>query len=437
MPSLRGLTDSRAEEVGGRRFFRNERVTASEIFAATARRTGSAACGLHVLVIEDTTEINYQAKAGRKRGLGRVGNGVDCGLFVHSALAVEAGSGLLLGLAGGVIWNRTAAKAANYQELPIEDKESWRWIEAFHQALGQLGAAARVTLVTDREGDIYELLARVSAQADLIVRATHDRAVNDAQKRLFARLADQAVAETILLRVPARDGRAEREVKLELRFCPVRLRRPRRGFDPRDPDEVALSCIEVREVDAPAQVEEPLLWRLYTTHAVTTPEEARTVIGFYRQRWTIEQLHRTMKSRGLDIEESLLADAHALENYAAAVVTASVRVMQLVQARGAAGEVVSAERVFDAEEIQVLEAVVPKFEGRTEKQKNPHPLHSLAWAAWLIARLGGWKGYASERPPGPETFTRGLTRFNAIAEGFAFARQSLHNKPYGSTKQTQ
>ena len=143
-----------------------------------------------------------------------------------------------------------------------------------------------------------------------------------------------------------------------------------------------------------------------------------------------------MKSRGLDIEESLLADAHALENYAAAVVTASVRVMQLVQARGAAGEVVSAERVFDAEDIQVLEAVVPKFEGRTEKQKNPHPLHSLAWAAWVIARLGGWKGYASERPPGPETFTRGLTRFNAIAEGFAFARQSLDNKPPSSTKQT-
>jgi hypothetical protein len=407
------VTDSRAEEVGSRRFFRNERVMASEILATTGLRTGAAAAGLHVLVIEDTTEINYQAKAGRKRGLGRVGNGVDCGLFVHSALAVEAGSGLLLGLAGGVIWNRAAAKAADYQDLVIEAKESWRWIDAFDQAHAQLGAAARVTLVTDREGDIYEVLARVSARADLIVRVTQDRAVNDAEKRLFARLAGQAVAETILLRVPAREGRAERQAKLELRYCPVRVRRPRRGFDARDPDEVALSCIEVREVAVPADVKEPLLWRLYTTHAVTTPQEARTIIAYYRQRWTIEQLHRTMKSRGLDIEESLLADAHALENYAAAVVTASVRVMQLVQARGAAGEGISAERVFDADEIQVLEAAVPKFEGRTEKQKNPHPHHSLAWAAWVIARLGGWKGYASERPPGPETFTRGLQRFTA------------------------
>jgi hypothetical protein len=143
-----------------------------------------------------------------------------------------------------------------------------------------------------------------------------------------------------------------------------------------------------------------------------------------------------MKSRGLDIEESLLADAHALENYVAAAVTASVRVMQLVQGRGAAGEVVSAERVFDAEEIQVLEAVVPKFEGRTEKQKNPYPHRSLAWAAWVIARLGGWKGYASERPPGPETFTRGLQRFTAIAEGFALARQPDDIKPKSSTKLT-
>jgi hypothetical protein len=56
---------------------------------------------------------------------------------------------------------------------------------------------------------------------------------------------------------------------------------------------------------------------------------------------------------------------------------------------------------------------------KTSKQKSPHPRESLVWAAWHIARLRGWTGYASERPPGPITFTRGLQRFEAIAEGFA------------------
>lgn len=95
---LRALADNRAEKAGLTRFFRNPRVTADEILRSVAERTGSAAAGRHVLLIEDTSEINYEAKAGRKRGLGRVGNGSDVGLFVHPALrstpATAASSGL-------------------------------------------------------------------------------------------------------------------------------------------------------------------------------------------------------------------------------------------------------------------------------------------------------------------------------------------------------
>ena len=421
LPSLRGLSDTRREEVGFRRFFRNKKVTASEIVATAAKRTGEAAAGLHVLVIEDTTEVNYEAKSGRKRGLGSVGNGTDRGLFVHGALAVDAESGAVLGLAGAVIWNRTKVKATNYQDLLIEEKESFRWIDGFRQAAGCLGAARLITLVTDREGDIYELLCSTADAAHLIIRTTHDRGVNDIEKRLFARLKALPVAATVELALPARDGQPKRKARLELRYGAVRLRRPSRGMDPRYPAELTLNCVEAREIDAPEGVA-PLLWRLYTTHEVTTPEEAQTIVRLYRQRWIIEQMHRTMKSRGVNIEECLLADARALEAYAATAVSAAVRVMQLVQARGPAGDVISASRVFCPEEIEVLDAVIPKFEGRTEKQKNAHPAHSLSWAAWGIARLGGWKGYASERPPGPETFAIGLRRFTAIAEGFAIAR---------------
>ena len=107
--------------------------------------------------------------------------------------------------------------------------------------------------------------------------------------------------------------------------------------------------------------------------------------------------------------------------------------MQLVQGRGEAGSNAPASRVFSPVEIIVLEVLARKFEGKTAKQKNPHPRHSLAWAAWCIARAGGWNGYASERPPGPITFARGLRRFHAIAEGFALAannRPSIGHEPH-------
>ena len=126
--TMRQLADSRAEMVAATRFFRNPKVTAAEIVATAAAQTAVAAAGRHVLLVEDTSEINFEGKAGRKRGLGRVGNGRDVGLFVHPAIAVDAADGTLLGLAGATLWQRHKAKAEDYQAQPIETKESHRWI---------------------------------------------------------------------------------------------------------------------------------------------------------------------------------------------------------------------------------------------------------------------------------------------------------------------
>jgi hypothetical protein len=166
---------------------------------------------------------------------------------------------------------------------------------------------------------------------------------------------------------------------------------------------------------------------LLTTHKATTLAEAAWIVELYRRRWIIEQLFRTLKSQGLDLEDSLLSDGEALERLAAAALIAAASVMQLVQGRGEAGSALPASRVFAPGEISVLEPLVRKLEGKTAKQKNPYPKDSLAWAAWGVARLGGWNGYRKERPPGPVTFARGLRRFHAIAEGFALANKS--NKP--------
>ena len=163
--TMRQLGDTRAEVVGATRFFRNPKVTSAEILATAVAQTAAAAAGRHVLLIEDTSEINFEAKAGRKRDLGRVGNGRDVGLFVHPALAVDAGDGALLGVAGATIWRRTKVKAKDYQDQPIETKESYRWIDTVRAARAALPDAPRVTILADREADIYELFARLPQAA--------------------------------------------------------------------------------------------------------------------------------------------------------------------------------------------------------------------------------------------------------------------------------
>jgi hypothetical protein len=418
----RRLGDSRAETVGLIRFFRNPRVTVREILATAGARTAAAAAGRHVLLIEDTSEINYQAKAGRKRGLGRVGNGTDVGLFVHPALALDAEDGTVLGLAGASIWRRQSRKRPDYQKQPIERKESRRWLDTITAARPHLASARLVTVVADREADIFELFARLpDARTHVLVRAAHDRALEDGG-RLFAGLAAQPVAGEITLHLPARRGRAARTARLAVRFAAVSLRQPRRGADPRDPGTVAVNAVEVREIDPPSGTQ-AVHWRLLTTHPVTCLAEAVGIVGLYRRRWAVEQLFRTLKSQGIGIEDSLLADGDALERLAAAALVAATTTMQLVHARGEAGRGLPAARVFSPEQIAVIHALTPRLQGRTAKQKNPHPPDTLAWAAWHIARLGGWNGYASERPPGPITFHRGLERFQAIAEGFALAQR--------------
>jgi len=426
--SQRQLSDTRAEEVGFARFFRNRNVSVEEILATAAERTAAAAADHDVLLIEDSSEINYQSKAGRKRGLGTVGNGTDAGLFVHPALAIDAADGSVLGLAGATIWQRRAAKQADYQKQPIETKESYRWLKTVAAARPRLEQARLVTVIADREADFYEMFARVpDARTHVLIRATHDRALSTEEGtrggRLFAMLSAQPEAGQDDFALPARQGRAARHVRLAVRFMATRLRQPAPGADRRDPRCVAINAVEVREI-APPPDAEAVHWRLLTTHPVATLAEALRIVALYRWRWTIEQLFRTLKSQAIDIEASFLEDAAALERLAAAALVAATTVMQLVHARDEPGQALPAARVFSPDQIATLHALTPRLEGRTAKQKNSHPRDTLAWAAWHIARLGGWKGYASERPPGPITFSRGLERFDAVALGFAIARRS-------------
>ena len=415
---LRKLGDTRAEKVKFRRFLMNDRVTVGRIVVRLRARIATAAAGRHVLAIQDTSEINYESKRARKRGLGTVGNGSDVGLFVHPMLTVNAETGHCLGLADVQVWRRFKKKAADYRKQPIEDKESYRWLKGPHRAKWALTKAAMVTVIDDREGDIFEKWARLpDRRTHLLSRACRDRAVASGE-RLFAVMAAFPERHRFRLDLPARRGKRQaRQAHLSVRFGKVRIRRPKSCSDPNAPREIELFAIEVREFNPPAG-EEPVHWRLLTTHAVETVQQALTVIGWYRQRWHIEQLFRTVKRQGLDIEDSVLAEGEALEKLAVIALIAACQTMQLVLARASPDHSQPASDVFDDRELEVLDALQVRLQGRTVKQQNPNPPGSLAWAGWSIARLGGWTGYDSDKSTGPITMRDGLERFRTIVQGY-------------------
>ena len=143
--------------------------------------------------------------------------------------------------------------------------------------------------------------------------------------------------------------------------------------------------------------------------------DARRIIGFYRARWTIEQLFRTMKTKGFDVEALRQTPEGPLEKLVTAILIAAIKVMQLVAEREGKAKRPLAD-VFDPDDQPALERVCRNLEGKTEKQKIPHPKGSLAYAGWVLARLGGWTGYYGK--PGPIVMLRGLNQFHAIKHGW-------------------
>jgi len=421
---LRRLGGDRATEVKFGRWLRNAKVTATELIGQALQKTGALVENRHVLAIQDTTELNYQAHAQRTAGLGTVGNGSDKGLFMHPMLTLDAATGACLGLSGLKVWARQREENRQHWKLPVEEKESYRWLEVAGQAKEALCTAAMVTIIADRESDIYEEWARIpDAKTHLLTRICRDRALADAGK-LYARIDQSPVQDIYAVAVPARPKkRSAHTAQLALRFGRVSIKRPGKCKGAGLPGSIGLTAIDVREL--PGSVvggEDPIHWRLFTTHRIETAAQARQAVDWYRQRWQVEQLFRTLKKQGLDIESSQLEHGDSLMKLAVLAIQVAAACLQLVLARdGQTGQPVS--DVFDQKQIAFLSILLSHYEGRTEKQKNPYGNGQLAWASWIIARIGGWKGYPSESPPGPITMLRGLRDFAMIYKGWSLQNE--------------
>ena len=202
---------------------------------------------------------------------------------------------------------------------------------------------------------------------------------------------------------------------MTVRFTPVSLKRPNRLKDDY-PEQVEVQAVEV----APPNGQKPVHWRLLTTHRVRTYQQALQIIQWYRWRRHIEQLFAILKQRGLDIEASENESILAIHKLSLLALSVALQILQLILGRKQPRT--PASLAFDIDQKRCLKQISSTVNGATPKQQNPHPTASLAWAVWIIARLGGWSGYQSQRPPGIVTFRRGLHVFQGMFAGWQLAQ---------------
>lgn len=388
-------------------------------YAATEQRISDVGEGSVVLVPQDTTSVNYSALTSID-GLGPIGTTVDGaqGLHLHSSLAMTV-QGVPLGFVDAQCWARDPqefGKKAKRHALPIEDKESWRWIKSYQAVAAVQKRNPQVQLVSmgDREADIYELFEEALRDPDgpkLLVRAKHDRKVQDEQERLFEAIRAKPIAGYQPIQLPRQKNRPARVATLAIRFAAVTLCPPKTKPQLGSLD---VQMVLAQEVDVPPGAE-PIEWALLTTLAVEDFEQACEKVAWYTQRWGIEVFHRTLKS-GCRVEDRQLGHGDRLQACLAIDMVIAWRIHHMTKL-GREVPDLPAEAYFDHDECQVLIA----YERKNRKRPVDAPAPSLREAIRMIAKLGGFLGRKSDGEPGTETLWRGLLRLDGMTEGWRLA----------------
>lgn len=411
---------ARARTKAAYRFFDHGGFTMQDLLAghsqATARRLGREPV---VLAVQDTTSVNYTAHAATT-GLGPIGNCADGpqGLELHSTLAFTP-AGVPLGLVDVQCWARDGAdfgKKARRHHTPIEHKESAKWLNSYTAtaAVAKHNRSTRIVSVGDREADMYELFelsARSEAGPDLLVRASHNRALANEQQRLWLTLEAQPLASVVELAVPRQGNRKARTAQLEIRFAQVSLKAPRAQ---RDKLPLTIWAVLANERDAPAEVK-PLEWMLLTTIAVITAEQALEKLKWYAQRWGIEVFHRTLKS-GCRIEDRQLGSADRLEACLAIDLVVTWRIHYLNKLSRDVPHM-PCTVYFDEPQWRALMVFTTRDQATLQDPALLHDPPSLHEATRRVAALGGFLDRDGE--PGTQTLWRGLQRLDDITDMYA------------------
>lgn len=416
------------------RFLGNERVKVGELLRGALKDSSdlSVVDEEHLLVVGDTSEISMKAQLAHLKDaelVGLLSDNKTPGFLVHVNMALNAHTGHGLCLSDLMLWTRPEATSA--PKRSYEDKESYKWELGIRNSEALLKTAKCITYVFDQESDIFDLWENVlSMKQDrhFISRVHYDREVETehGSKKLFDYLTTIDFESSYRIRVRKADRknssrrqmqkRQARQAHIQLRYAPICLRPPLHS--PKSKSRLSLWVVEaIESPDSVPPGESPIHWRLITSHPVLNVEFALQVVRWYEMRWMIEQLFRLLKKKGLRIEDTELDYYQSILKLTVMTFLTAFKVMQLVLARDKQ-EAQPIVEVFTDQQQQCLAVLNQKYQGNTDKQLNPYPSDQLSWASWIIARLGGWKGYQSQRPAGPVTMKTGLEKFHHYFEAW-------------------
>ncbi|MDO5978215.1 IS4 family transposase [Flavivirga spongiicola] len=397
--TIRQLASNKAEQKAYYRFLNNDRINEEDLIKESSGRMSNLSKGRHLLCLQDTCEVNLSSHKGRlneNSGLGQSDkSGTGHCFKLHPGLVLDIQGLNPLGFSHIKVFHRPEEKPdriqRNYKRQPIIEKESYKWIEVAQTSKAILKESATVTFIEDREGDIYEQFAMVpDEKTHLLIRSRATRNLSNGNS-LYKEIDSEPVAGTysIELSTDRRKNQYKRQAEIALRFktyevmCPANLKN--KGY----PEAITLSCISVKEI---SKTSKPINWKLLTTHKIEKYEDALLMVEWYNARWYIEQLFRVLKKQGFGIEETELENGWAIRKLVIMQMTALLKILQMniAYADSEGGQPI--EEVFDKDQIEVLEMMNTKLQGKSMKLQNHHNPQRTKWAAWVVGRIGGWKG---------------------------------------------
>jgi hypothetical protein len=409
------------------RFFSNPRVDEGVILAGhvAATATRFAATSGTVLVLHDTTEFSFTRDTPDGVGYlsyvkGRHATHTACGLLMHSSLVLTT-DGLPLGLAAVKFWSRRAFKGTNARKrrvnptrVPIEEKESVRWLDNLTRSTRQLGDADRCVHVADREGDIFELFhAAHDARTHFLIRTAVDRLAGRGGTTVAKVMRRQPIRGTHEVEVRDDHG-AVSTAAVQVRFCRVTVHPPvskRKRYGP-----LSLTVIHAYERGTPAG-RKPIRWKLLTDLAVENLAGAVEKLNWYASRWRLETYHKVLKS-GCQAEQSKLRTAERLTNLLAVLCVVGWRVFWLTMTNRVA-PTAPPEVALTPLEIEVLDRVAGGAPPATKRAVSHYLLE--------VAKLGGYLARTDDPPPGNMVIWRGLSRLADLCHGFELNSRVVGN----------
>ncbi len=424
------------EKIGAYRMLGNDSIDHKDLAEGVYRACKNNDRPVHMLAFQDTSEVNFSNHMGRlmnDEDIGPVTKKNNAGFFCHPVLVIDSENQLPIGISSVEIWNRPWDSPDKYERdyhnQNIEDKESYRWITSAEATKKLLTKATCLTIIGDRESDIYDEFVTVPYnQTHLLIRAKINRKLWGENYNLFEKLSSSEQKASYTLDIRNNRKRVKRKAKMSLRYEKVKIRHPKNRPLENRPSYVEIWAIEARELpESVPGKEDPVLWRLLTTHPIECAENALKCIEWYSQRWFIEELYRVLKSKGLAIEESQLETGGGLKKLAIMALQVALTTM-ILKLSLTNSHKINANIMFSKGQLHFLSIYMEKLEGKTEKLKNPYETGSLQWATWAMGRLGGWSGYQSQGPPGYISIKDGTDRFYDKADGFQMALEYLKGK---------